>query len=133
MQRHPTLRDLSSDHHSGLVLARRARRAADWDPETRAGAWAAVVEHFRRELEPHFLREERGLLSALGRAGETALVERALREHAALRRLIVADRAEGLAKFAESLVAHIRFEEKVLFERAQKLLDLERLADLESE
>lgn len=130
MQRHPALRQLSSDHHSGLVLARRTREAAAGDAHDRAYAWAALVARFERELEPHFRREETGLLAALRRVGATALVERTLREHAALRRLIADERTECLAQFADLFRAHIRFEEQILFEQAQRLLDQGQLDEL---
>ncbi len=133
MRRNPSLRNLSSDHHSGLVLARRARQTAHGDRACRPEEWAGVVDRFKTELEPHFQIEEAGLLPALQRVGETTLVERTLREHAAMRRLIAADRVENLEPFAELLSAHIRFEEKELFERAQQLLDLGPLVDLGTE
>ena len=130
MRRHPVLRDLSSEHHAGLVMARRASLAAGDVPAVRAAAWAELAERFRAELDPHFRREEALLLPALRAAGERGLVERTLAEHAAMRRLIVSDRAEGLAEFAELLRAHIRFEEQVLFECAQRRLDPAELAAL---
>ena len=124
MQRHPALRQLSSDHHIGLVLARKARQAANGSLQDKRYAWTTVVDRFRTELEPHFQLEEDDLLPAMQRAGETLLVERTLTEHAGLRDLVSGNRIEDLAEFAELLTAHIRFEEKVLFERAQQLLDL---------
>ena len=130
MQRHPALRDLSSDHHLGLVLARRARRASEAQAEARSRAWKEVTTRFAEELEPHFQREEQGLLPAMRAAGQETLVERTLVEHAAMRRLIADDRAEHLARFAELLKAHIHFEEKALFETAQRVLTPEQLAGL---
>jgi hemerythrin-like domain-containing protein len=134
MQRHPALRSLSSDHHSGLVLARKARQAANGDAHDQAHIWSKVVNRFEVELEPqHFRLEEEVLLPAMQLAGETALVERTLIEHAALRRPIADDQTENLARFADLLTAHIRFEEKELFERAQQLLDLDELTKLLNE
>lgn len=133
MQRHPALRALSSDHHSGLVLARKARQVVNGDAHDQAHIWSTVVARFEVELEPHFRLEEDVLLPALQLAGETALVERTLIEHAALRRLIADDQTENLARFADLLTAHIRFEEKELFERAQQRLDLDELTKLLNE
>jgi hemerythrin-like domain-containing protein len=65
MQRHPALRKLSSDHHRGLVLARRLADAANRDSATRAKAWALAMERFQTELEPHFQVEETSLLPAV--------------------------------------------------------------------
>ncbi len=130
MQRHPALRTLSSDHHSGLVLARRARQAANGNAHGQSHCWTMVVARFHAELEPHFRLEEDRLLPALRRAGETPLVARTLSEHADLRRLIADNQTGSLAQFADLLTAHIRFEEKELFQRAQQLLDLGQLTEL---
>lgn len=125
MQRHPALRSLSSEHHTGLAIARRARRAAQEGGSARAIAWEEVKQRFRLELEGHFQREERGLLPVLQALGEAELVERTFKEHEALRALVAEDRAENLGAFANLLAAHIRFEEKDLFETAQRLVSLQ--------
>ena len=130
MQRDPALRSLSSEHHTGLVVARRARKAAGQDAQAQATTWKAIREIFRADLEPHFQREEQGLLPVLRVAGEADLVDRTLREHRSLRALISENRPSNLALFAESLTAHIRFEEKELFESAQRVLGSKVLADL---
>ena len=130
MQRHPALRQLSSDHHTGLVLARKARQAANGTVHDQRYAWTTLVARFCAELEPHFQVEEQGLLVALWRAGEVGLVERTLTEHEDMRGLIAQDRPENLARFAELLTAHIRFEEQTLFARAQELLAPDQLSEL---
>ena len=131
MQRAPALRTLSSEHHTGLVIARRARLAASESEQARRLAWEELTRRFHGELEAHFVREEEGLLPALRGAGETVLVERTLREHRSLRRLIDENDTGNLAAFGELLRDHIRFEEKELFETAQKLLPPLTLAKLE--
>lgn len=130
MKRHPALRQLSSDHHTGLVIARKAREAAKGTVHDQRYAWTTLVARFQAELEPHFKVEEKGLLVALWRADETALVERTLTEHEDMRGLIAQDRPENLARFAELLTRHIRFEEQELFARAQELLGPEQLSGL---
>jgi hemerythrin-like domain-containing protein len=54
-----------------------------------------------------------------------------LREHQSLRALISENHPANLAPFAESLTAHIRFEEKELFATAQRVLGSKVLKDLE--
>ena len=125
MQRHKALQKLSSDHHTGLVLARRARHAANENLRKQTIAWQTIVDRFQTEMEAHFRLEETGLLPAMLRVGETELVERTLREHEALRLLIAENDAINLSRFAELFTAHIRFEEKELFEMAQRRLDKE--------
>ncbi|MCB1859789.1 MAG: hemerythrin domain-containing protein [Gammaproteobacteria bacterium] len=131
MKRHPSLRSLSSEHHSGLVLARRARKAADQDTSIQAATWKAIQLAFQSELEPHFQREEQGLLPVLRTAGEVELVNRTLHEHRSMRLLVLENNPDKLASFAELLRAHIRFEEKELFETAQRVLGSNVLKDLE--
>lgn len=126
MKRHPQLLLLSREHHGALKLARHARLAVDSGRDDEIGRLAQrVVELFARELEPHFQVEERDLLPLLAAAGEHALVDRTLAEHADLRALVDHLRspdATTLARFAELLLAHVRFEERELFESAQRYL-----------
>jgi len=122
VKRHPALRDLSDDHHGALVLGRRLSR---WSVGTEPlDALAAEVRRtFARELEPHFGVEERVLLPALEAAGLEALVRRTLEDHAALRALAAgAWTPETPAAFGDRLTAHVRFEERELFPRAEAVL-----------
>jgi hemerythrin-like domain-containing protein len=131
MQRIEALRRLSSEHHSGLVIARRAREQAGASAG-REAAWADLRQRFADELEPHFKLEERGLLPALRAAGEKMLVERTLDEHLRMRTLIATGGPDALTAFAEMLTDHIRFEEKELFETAQLALGAEELERIQA-
>lgn len=128
MKRSPSLRNLSNEHHHGLVLAKRAKKAAGTAEEQRA--WQEIRDRFAADLEPHFQAEEVWLLPALERAGETGLVRRTLAEHVALRRLIDENGARAMTGFAELLEQHIRFEERELFEAAQQKLTPAELAQI---
>ena len=135
MKRCPELRFLSSEHHAGLVIALRAKKAAQGLGSRSADeVWAEILTRFPAELEPHFRSEEEYLLPALARAGEAALVERTLAEHAAMRQLLAAPGvpvAEALLRFGALLENHIRFEERELFEAAERQLspaELKRIA-----
>lgn len=127
MQRHPFLQDLSREHHSALKLALDARRAAaSGDPERVRAQAAACARMFDSEMEAHFVCEENDLLPRLAEAGEDVLVARTRREHEELRALVArlpdAD-AAILQRFAERLSAHVRFEERELFEVMQAHLN----------
>jgi hemerythrin-like domain-containing protein len=130
MKRDTALRDLSSEHHSGLVLVRRIRRQTEPTATAAKKRWEDVRERFAAELEPHFQKEENGVLPALRSIGETALVERTLREHRVMRALAAEGGPEDLPHFARLLEEHIRFEEKELFEAAQRRLSAGQLASL---
>lgn len=123
MKRAAGLSGLSRDHHTALVLARRAEHAAASDDRTASVEWQKIAEFFRTDLELHFRIEEQSLLPALADAGEAALVERTLSEHARLRKLSLESSHRYLQEFSSLLHAHIRFEEQVLFQRAQEILD----------
>ena len=122
MQRDPNLVRLSRDHHTGLVLAKRARALETTEATQCRAAWTEMQARFADELEPHFQLEEQGLLPALRTAGEDVLVDRTLTEHAELRRLIANADPSAPQRFGEALATHIRFEEAALFATAQRVL-----------
>jgi hemerythrin-like domain-containing protein len=124
MNERPTfLRNLSSDHHQGLVLARKARKAETASAEARENVWLEVCARFSDELEPHFQAEELHLLPALRVAGEGALVDQIMREHTEMRALVTSHSNSFLSRFADLLTAHIRFEERTVFVRINELLE----------
>jgi len=118
MKRCSALRMLSNEHHHGLVLAKRAKKAAGTDMAEKT--WQQIQARFVAELEPHFQAEETGLLPALQRAGEAELVRRTHDDHAELRRMIREGGVQAMTGFAELLAQHIRFEERELFEVVQQ-------------
>ena len=129
MKRHPDLLQLSREHHGALKLARDARRAAASGDAREIGALAQrVAQVFPVELDPHFCIEEQGILVLLARAGQHALVARTLADHAELRRLaevLATPDADSLLRFADLLGAHVRFEEREVFEAAQAVRALD--------
>ncbi|MCE9569921.1 MAG: hemerythrin domain-containing protein [Rhodocyclales bacterium] len=129
MKRHPDLLQLSREHHGALKLARDARRAAGSGEASAIAALAQrVAQVFPVELDPHFCVEEGGILVLLAQAGQDELVARTLADHAELRRLakaLASPDADTLLRFAELLGAHVRFEEREVFEAAQTRLDMD--------
>jgi hemerythrin-like domain-containing protein len=88
-----------------------------------------VREAFASHLEPHFGIEEQHLLPALEAIGESELARRIRDDHAALRELLGASPADPatLARFGERLEAHIRSEEREVFEVTQHRLPADAL------
>jgi Hemerythrin HHE cation binding domain len=125
VKRVPGLRDLSDDHHTGLVLARRCRQAGRPDsgvsPER---MWQEVLAAFSSDLEPHFQIEEQHLVPALEAIGEASLASRIREEHRALRALRDAGVQSPLSlqRFGELLESHIRYEERQVFGPTQDRL-----------
>jgi hemerythrin-like domain-containing protein len=118
------LRELSDEHHTGLVLARRCKQAArDAADRSLRRDWNELRVELERQLDPHFAIEERILLPALEALEEGALASRIREEHQALRELRASDPTrESLARLGALLEAHIRFEEREVFERTQSRL-----------
>ena len=132
MKRAPQLRDLSEDHHHGLVLARNAKLAGSGDKAPSVSEmWAHVEAVFKSELEPHFEIEESFIGEALRGAGESQLAQRLVDEHEALRQFLLPGHrrtVDDLRRFGELLEQHIRFEERELFQVAQEKLTGDELA-----
>ena len=117
MSRHPALVPLSHDHHHALVHARRLRR----------GDSEGFAEFFAHDLARHFRQEEEIVFPLLAEVGnEPPELARALLEHARIRALARRP-AEELGRLLE---AHVRLEERVLFETIQRVVPDERLAEL---
>ena len=124
MKRIAELRDLSDDHHGALVLARRCAQAASGDAARAETVWREVRAAFASQLEPHFEIEERLLLPALEAIGEPGRADRIREDHASLRALagLAAPSPAQLERFGRALEAHVRFEERDVFEVAQARL-----------
>jgi quercetin dioxygenase-like cupin family protein len=117
MKRHPALVPLSHDHQHGLVQAKRLQRGEADD----------FAEFFERELARHFRLEEEVVFPLLAEAGvEPPELSRALLDHQRIR----AGAGHPDAVLGELLEAHIRLEERVLFETIQRVVPGERLAAL---
>ena len=130
MKRHPALIQLSREHHSALVLAKRAKRMSEGTPDARNTFAAEVGRIFALDLEPHFQLEEKMLLPALMAAGEREAAEQTLTEHTELRALVYQpgiNHQGTLRRFGDALAEHVRFEEQELFPRAEAVLEEETL------
>jgi hemerythrin-like domain-containing protein len=133
MLRHKSLIPLSHQHQRALALCVRIDRAQPI-PVTDLESWQAEIEqHFEAVIKLHFSAEERVLFPAARQIPELVpLVDELIADHAALcgsfskaaRRGMS---AEDLPSFAQRLSAHIRREERLLFERLQQAMSLEEL------
>ncbi|MBI3948399.1 MAG: hemerythrin domain-containing protein [Armatimonadetes bacterium] len=134
MKRHESLRELSQEHHLGLVEARALRRAAAAEPQAAAAAARRFLSFSERALTSHFRTEEEVLLPYWSRhvPADDPLLARTLVEHVRLRRAALEiggqlDRGEDvrgeLGRAGELLHDHIRFEERELFPAVEQALD----------
>jgi len=136
MLRDKNLIPLSHQHQHALALCVRIDRASpirDID----VVAWQAeIAQLFLSEIKFHFAAEEQVLFPEARKFGElSALVDELLKDHAALREYF--SKAEAgqmgatdLSGSAQQMSAHIRKEERQLFERLQGLMTAEQLTTM---
>ena len=144
MKRHPSLIPLSHDHHDTLVVAQgliRGRPTAprsDWPTDRRAQA-DRLTAFFENTLRSHFAAEEADVFPLAERLlpDHADLVNALRKDHADLRAEIVAlparsdaDLAVRLPALGARLEAHVRSEERVLFEAVQKTASPDQLERL---
>lgn len=134
MLRDKNLIPLSHQHQRALALCVRIDRAQPI-PARDIESWQAEIEqHFEQGIKIHFIAEEQALFPAARRFRELVpLVEELTADHAALRESFAQAEARGMSAeslpaFAHQLSAHIRKEERQLFERMQQLMSKEDLA-----
>jgi hemerythrin-like domain-containing protein len=137
MLRDPSLVPLSHQHQHALALCVQIdRRLASATANDRVPELAAVVvQQFDSEMRHHFNAEELVLFPVLAKFDATTdLVRSLLAEHRTMEALrdVVNESCDtdAIARFSEVLRLHVRKEEGLLFEEAQRLLSPEQLADL---
>ena len=136
MLRDKSLVPLSRQHQHALALCVRIDRASPIE-DAHLDAWQEeITQRFQQEIRGHFAAEEDLLFPGARKFAELIpLVEELVAEHATLREEFAqaevhALSAKNLLAFAKSLSAHIRKEERQLFERMQELLQPEELEAL---
>ncbi len=136
MLRDKSLIPLSRQHQHALALCVRINRAP-LATARELQAWQAEVEqHFALEIQYHFAAEEKEVFPVARTVADLVpLVEELVGEHARLREYFAGAQARtldgpSLRQFAEMLSAHIRKEERGLFEGMQQQVspsELERM------
>ena len=120
LKRHIALQPLSRQHHFGLLFSWKLRKGF-----SKKIAIERLHDYaqwfFREEIKPHFEAEEKYVFSILN--NDDKLIVRALKEHRRIERLFndAEDMNKSLSLLEEELAAHIRFEERVLFNKIQKV------------
>lgn len=126
IKRNIDLQPISRDHHHSLLLCWKIRKGMRKHVEVgRIKKYADWF--FENHIQPHFEIEETYVFPILGDDNER--VKKALSEHRRLKRLFE-DKDEiekSLSRIEEELEAHIRFEERSLFNEIQKVATEEQL------
>lgn len=136
MPRTGALLPLSREHHSSLVLARAARRAAnDQDLAACLFVMKRMEAHWHALMAAHFEREE-ALVQLASDTLNPESVERIRAEHAELRILVCGpcslELTERLSRFSDLMVTHIRYEERTLFPQLQSHACIKSVATFNS-
>jgi len=130
IKRHAALQPLSRQHHFGLLFSWKIRKGfnknIDIERMQKYAEW-----FYENEIKPHFKDEEKYLFPILEDGNE--LIERALKEHRRIKRLFkdTKDPERSLHQLEEELDAHIRFEERILFNEIQKVATEAQLDKIE--
>jgi hemerythrin-like domain-containing protein len=136
MLRDRNLIPLSHQHQRALALCVRIDRASPVGDADLAPWQAEIAQHFQTEIRVHFAAEEQVLFPAARKfPALIPLVEELLLDHFMLRESFAKAEAHAMSStdvsaFAERMSAHIRKEERQLFERMQELMTQEELARL---
>lgn len=141
MKRHKSLIPLSQDHHSGLLLAQLSKKTApnyQKLPNDDEGKKEYALNAWENELVPHFKHEEEILFPFVkGRDDELdEVIQDIYKEHEVIRsqfaklKEVKDDLKELLNDIGFTLEAHIRKEEKQLFQRIQEVFSDGELKEL---
>jgi len=127
IKRHKALRNLSREHHDGLVFALRLQKGvskkADLQSMEEYATW-----FWENHLLLHFQLEEERLFPML--EGEYELVSEAIDQHQDLKMLFQIQQKThaDFKRIYELLQKHIRLEERELFNLIQSILSEQQLA-----
>jgi iron-sulfur cluster repair protein YtfE (RIC family) len=136
MLRDKSLIPLSRQHQHALALCVRIDRASPITDAERVAWQAEITQIFQAEITIHFMAEEALIFPTARKFQDLIpLVEELLADHARLRETFANAQAgemppADLLAFAQEMSAHIRKEERQLFERMQELMNAEELAGL---
>lgn len=137
MWRDPALHPLSHQHQHGLALCVILDRTLRTDSSSEAvrDLTGKALAAWNVEIRGHFEVEECELFPAVRPViAEPELIDELLAEHRTIEAMVDELRAEAsaatLVRFASALRAHIRSEERRLFEQIQQALDADQIAAL---
>jgi len=138
LKRDPALVPLSRDHHFALMQALALTRSRGASAEKRRALAEDFLAFYERELLGHMADEEEALVPATSQIAAEDVCRlvaehHGLRERAARLRQTLAEDGELEALLPDigvRLHDHVRFEERVFFERVQERLTPEALADV---
>ena len=128
VKRNEHIKKLSREHHFSLLFCWKIRQGLKRGVDVER--IRKYVQYFwQHHLQPHFRQEEKVLFAPI----KDNQVQRAIRDHKYIQLLIQGlDDSENndrthLAKIADMVDAHVRYEERVLFPHLERKLNKEQL------
>lgn len=124
LKRNMNLANLSRDHHAGLLFSWKLRQGVKYHIEIER--MRKYIKYFwTNHFSGHFKEEEEILFPAI----DDQQVQKALADHQKIKTFVEKIDVSGMEKeddvlleFADTVDAHIRFEERVLFPHLQEKL-----------
>lgn len=126
IQRHEAIKPYSREHHHGLLLCWKIREGVKHGISIdRIKKYADYL--WETQINPHFKAEEKYMFPVLGEKHE--MIQQALKEHQRISELFNknTELLESLQAIEIELDAHIRFEERILFNKIQEVATKEEL------
>ena len=131
IKRHEALQPISREHHHGLLLCWKIREGLRLKINpTRIKRYTEWF--WTTSLHEHFNIEEMHIFPILG--NENDLIKKALKEHHRLQQLFTftdENIEQNLVQIEQELTAHIRFEERILFNEIQQVASEQQLSHVE--
>jgi iron-sulfur cluster repair protein YtfE (RIC family) len=130
IKRHVVLQPLSREHHHGLLFCWKIRSGIKHNIEV-SRMQGHATWFWKTHLFSHFAKEEAVVFPVLGKDNE--LIQQALAEHVELKNMFstVEMDYEFLNYLQIALEKHIRFEERILFNKIQEVANDDELAFIE--
>ena len=129
MKRHEALKQLSRDHHFGLLLCWKLKEGLKKAVSVeRMSKYIGLF--YLQNLKPHFAEEEETIFKVLGE--EDPLIKEAISQHRTFQKMIEDgfDTPDQIDTFRALLELHIRTEERQIFPEIEKQATEEQLENL---
>ena len=132
VKRDENIKRLSREHHFSLLFCWKIRKGLKADVATER--IRKYVQYFwQQHLQPHFREEEKIFFAPI----KDRLVQRAINEHKYIKQQVEDlanysgnNERKSLAKIADMLYEHVRYEERDLFPHLEKKLSKEQLENI---
>ena len=131
--RNEQIKKLSREHHSSLLFCWKIRQGLKNNLQPQR-ICDYIQYYWQQNLQPHFREEEKILFAPI----KDRQVQRAINEHKQIRRQIEGlannsakiDMQKNLARIADMVDDHVRYEERTLFPHLEKKLNKEQLKNI---